>query len=865
MISSLRFRFSIGFIGLALGPILLMGLLYGVISYNDNIAAASYRQQELAHRIGIEAGVILQRLQTELRQAAEHPDFTSVEPGRRDNLLNSLLVSSKTFTELAVVDSMGRETLRLLSTRLNITRDLRFRGEEEAFLIPRERQRLYTGSVFFDQETGEPLITVAYPLIELYSNKFQGVLIGVGRLKSLWELIQQNNTSAGDDIYMLDGTGRVIAHKNPSIVLRGSSFVVQGGDRVQSGLSGKPMVIGSYELSFGEQPFHVIAERSARVALDPAITALQLLLVVLMGSAAVAAVLIYLAIRHVIEPVHKLSTTARAISNGDLSKQAAVEWDDEIGELAMAFNSMSTSLAQSMHSLEESESLYRLLVENQNDLIVKFDAAGRLRFVSQTYCDTFGRSSAELLGQTFVPLIHEEDRAAVQTSLQKLRHPPYTTSHEERAMTTDGYRWFAWSARGVLDESGELKEIISVGRDVTEQKQLEAERHEIEVQLRQAQKMEAIGQLTGGIAHDFNNILASMLGYTYMAMEMYASREDLQPLARYLNEINKSGERARDLVSQMLTFSRGQTGELVPLALKPLVGEDIKMLRSIIPSSIDISVECEPNLPQIMIDPIQLHQVIMNLCINARDAIGQKGEITLGLQRTSPDGQTCQACDALIAGEYVELSVSDTGSGIPDENLERIFEPFFTTKDIGKGTGMGLHTVSGIIHEAGGHLLVNSRVGEGTTFRMLFPVSVEAELGQELSPLMPAQAVNAGGERGTILAVDDEATIANLLRELLTSSGYQVVTVMSGGEAMELLNGQESKFDLLISDQNMPGMSGVELARRVFERQPSLPVILNTGDSSGIDQSELEQTNVKEIMQKPIQLRELLKVVQQYI
>ena len=185
MIPSLRLRFSIGFIGLALGPILLMGGLYGVIAYKDNIAAASYRQQELAHRIGIESGVILARLQDELRQASEHPDFILGEPERRDRLLHALLVTGKLFTELAVVDSSGNEALRLLSSRLLHDNASRFRGEEALFLIPQQKRRLYTGPVFFDEETGEPLITLSYPLIDLYSGEFQGVLLGVGRLKSL--------------------------------------------------------------------------------------------------------------------------------------------------------------------------------------------------------------------------------------------------------------------------------------------------------------------------------------------------------------------------------------------------------------------------------------------------------------------------------------------------------------------------------------------------------------------------------------------------------------------------------------------------------------------------------------------------------
>jgi CheY-like chemotaxis protein len=315
----------------------------------------------------------------------------------------------------------------------------------------------------------------------------------------------------------------------------------------------------------------------------------------------------------------------------------------------------------------------------------------------------------------------------------------------------------------------------------------------------------------------------------------------------------------------MLTFSRGQAGELLPLAIKPLVGEDIKMLRSIIPSSIDISVECEPELPEILVDPIQLHQVIMNLCINARDAIGQKGEIKLGLQQSQFDEQPCHACHEPLVGHFVELAVSDNGGGISAQNMQRIFEPFFSTKEPGKGTGMGLHTVSAIMHEAGGHILVESQPGEGTTFRLFFPMFSRVDMAAPRleEPLHPVEVVEQ--HRGRILVVDDEVTVANLMRELLGSSGYEVAVATSGAEALELLSEQAEGFDLLITDHNMPGVSGVELAQRCSAQWPALPVILNSGFKDGIEQAELSQTNVKEIMQKPVQLRELLKIVQQNI
>jgi len=306
------------------------------------------------------------------------------------------------------------------------------------------------------------------------------------------------------------------------------------------------------------------------------------------------------------------------------------------------------------------------------------------------------------------------------------------------------------------------------------------ERNQLNKQLQQAQKMEAIGQLTGGIAHDFNNILASIMGFTSLALQRFVKDEQTE-LREYLEEVSSAGERARDLVSQMLVFSRTATSDIQPLLLPPLIKEVTKMLQATLPSTIQLFSQIDKKPPSILMDPVHIQQILMNLCINARDAITNKGNINIRVNVITSNALQNEICDSchhkIEKGSYIELSVQDTGAGIDKDKLKQIFEPFFTTKDIGKGTGMGLSMVHGIVHQHGGHILVDSKLGTGTTFRLLLPVS-EKELLYDMNPAIEIRKSTERIKEARLLIIDDEESVGRFIGDLMESHGAKV-TVMS--------------------------------------------------------------------------------------
>ena len=377
-------------------------------------------------------------------------------------------------------------------------------------------------------------------------------------------------------------------------------------------------------------------------------------------------------------------------------------------------------------------------------------------------------------------------------------------------------------------------------------------------QLQQAHKMEALGQLTGGIAHDFNNILASIMGYSQLALDRYVDDKESK-LGQYLQEVYRAGERARDLISQMLAFTRGGQAEPVALDAVPLLKEVMKMLESTLPSSIEIRTIIDNKLPNILIDPVQLHQVIMNLCINARDAMDNRGRLTVSLRNIKITDRKCNSCHKHFSGDFVELSVKDTGTGIKPEVLERIFEPFYTTKDIGKGTGIGLSMVHGITHKYDGHILIDSHMNMGTECNILFPVIIEEPVDE---PFVKHNLEQVEQQLDAhILVVDDDNSVAAFIAELFESHGYRVTVAYNGSQALQEFMVMPGKFDLIVTDQTMPIMNGDLLAMELLAVRPDVPIILCTGYSQNINEKKALEIGIKIYLEKPVNPGVLLKSV----
>jgi len=390
-------------------------------------------------------------------------------------------------------------------------------------------------------------------------------------------------------------------------------------------------------------------------------------------------------------------------------------------------------------------------------------------------------------------------------------------------------------------------------QDISELKVAEERRTRLEAQLRQAQKMQAIGQLTGGIAHDFNNLLTGIMGYVALASEREAAAADRR-LTGYLAQARRSCERARDLIQQMLMFSRGQRGNPRMLALSPLVEEAVAALRPTLPPALTLTTDLAGTVPTVRADPLQVEQVVLNLCLNARDAVADAGEIHVTVRSRRADGLVCAGCRSVVDGDFVELCVTDTGHGMAPEVVEHIFEPFFSTKENGKGTGMGLAMVHGIVHEHGGHVLVETTPGNGSSLRILWPAQDAALLASEPEPTAGRNTHRPARPTldGSVLVVDDEASVGEFMRELLETWGLQATFVPNGQAALDLVAGAPARFDAVITDQCMPRLNGLQLARALRAVRPGLPVILYSGHGEGLARADLEAAGVRTMLRKPV-------------
>ena len=397
----------------------------------------------------------------------------------------------------------------------------------------------------------------------------------------------------------------------------------------------------------------------------------------------------------------------------------------------------------------------------------------------------------------------------------------------------------------VLDQKGAVCGYLEIGRDVTTE--LKAEKR-----LQQAQKLEAIGTLSGGIAHDFNNILAGILGYAELSL-MY--KENVSETEKYTREIIKASERARDLVSQILTFSRRTDVELRPLLPKTIVNEALKLLRASIPAMIEIESRVSSD-SAVMAEPSQLHQVVMNLFTNAVHAIGENvGTIQLELEDFMVDEAFTRMHPDIRQGKHVLIRISDTGCGIAPENMDHLFEPFFTTKEQGEGTGLGLSVVHGIVKDLNGIVTTYSEVGKGTVFNVIIPC-MEGDVSE-----LREDAPFIGGGTERVAFVDDETAIVETMEAVLTNFGYRVTAFFDSRAALNALRTNSNDFDVLITDYSMPQLTGLEIAKKLKEAGLNIPVILTSGYLMEDMANAVREAGIREVITKPIRTHELAAAV----
>jgi PAS domain S-box-containing protein len=505
---------------------------------------------------------------------------------------------------------------------------------------------------------------------------------------------------------------------------------------------------------------------------------------------------------------------------------------------------------RAVESLRASEEQYRSIFNAAADALVLRDGEARVVDVNPAFLEISGYTRDEVINANRW-IFAGPEQAALAAEMHRRVIAGESVQFEVEGQRKDGSR-FVVEMRAVPILYRGKPHALGMARDITQRKALES-------RLRQAQRMEALGHLTGGVAHDFNNLLAAIMGYIVLASEREAATGDAK-LAGYLDQALASSRQARDLIQQMLTFSRGQRGSPRPLALAAAVTESLKLLRSSLPSSLEIETVLDET-PAVMLDPVQLDQVLLNLSINARDAMAGLGRIEVGLRATAlREKAVCASCRKRFRGQFAELSVADSGPGIAPHVLERMFEPFFTTKEVGRGSGMGLATVHGIVHEHQGHILVESAPGAGARFRIFLPMLAgEVAAPRAEKPSRKAKAAL----RGRVLVVDDERPVAAFMRELLASWGLEAAAVTSPLDVLERISREPP--DLVILDHTMPGITGMSLAREIAAARPGLPVVMCTGNAERLERDELDAAGVRVVLQKPVEPDALYSLLKTYL
>ena len=555
-------------------------------------------------------------------------------------------------------------------------------------------------------------------------------------------------------------------------------------------------------------------------------------------------------LRKPLNPRQLLKTLERCFEKLQLEKEKEAAQD--------ALSRRNEELEEINTRLKESEERYRLLVETMNDGLIMENLKGTVIYVNQKFIRMMGYDEGELQGRNTSDFL---DDANISIYLKYMEgcHFGDISPFELTWQKKDGTMLpTIVSPQSILDSEGHLKGCFAVITDITERKNAEEEKRIMEQHLQQAQKMESIGTLAGGISHDFNNSLQAIIGYSQILL---IDKDKKNPDYTKLASIEKAAQRASELTQQLLAFSRKVESKMKPIDLNKEVSDVKKLLERTIPKMIKIEMDLEKDLHIINADPSQIEQIMMNMAVNARDAIGEEGRIIIRTENTTLNENDCKNIPGIVPGDYIILSMTDDGKGMTQAECERIFEPFFTTKELGKGTGLGLSMVYGLVTKHNGHIICTSKVGKGTTFRIYLPA-----IEQAVPPVIEKKEMDmpSGGSE-TILIVDDEFFVRELGEQILTKFGYNVLSASDGESALEIYLKNKDKISLVILDLIMPGMGGKRCLDEFLKKYPEIKVVIASGFSPEGNAKSAMGAGAKGFISKPYNIRNMLKEIRKVL
>src|SRR5450631_4021066 len=785
-------------------------------SYNDAISTINRELGNLAKALAEEAEDTLQTSDLLLRDTVGWYQTERPAPGSAaDDKLAARVAALPQVREVRIIDEHGIPRFRSRA----VSGDTSALSDRAYFIAHRDHPHL--GVVLSDplitQVEHRPAVVMSRRL-EKQDGTFDGIVQAIVDLAAFQRVYQAIDLGPGSAINLLRDDGTLVVRQPQAPQAFGARFpeLVAAGSGPAglepSPIDQKPRFVGVAHVS--QFPLVVAVTREASVALegwrDVAYhAAARTLIFMLLGALAIAA-LVY---------------QVRRI---------------ELGERA----------------LRKSEERYALAMEGANEghyywNLEQVDAS----FLSPKAKQLSGRPADAPVTTREAWMasldIHPEDVARVEAAFRDHldgRSDRYEVEYRIRHL--DGqWHWVQVRGRCIRDVSGNVRRIVGSSMDISARKSAEAEKERLELQLRQSQKMEAMGTLAGGIAHDFNNILGAILGYGELAQKAIA--ED-SVAHRYVDNVMHAGGRAKALVERILAFSRSGVGERGPINVQAVIEETLELLAASLPPGVRLEKRLEAGDAAIVGDATQLHQVAMNLCTNALQAMQNGGVLEVALDRTNVAQSRKLSHGDLAAAAYVRLCVSDTGGGILPEVLERMFDPFFTTKGVGEGTGLGLSLVHGIVADLGGAINVSTRVGEGTRFEIWLPVA-----GEIATPAIAADQTLPRGNGETIMIVDDERPLLALAEEIIADLGYEPVGFESSGAALEAFLAKPQRFDAVLTDEAMPDLVGTELAHEIRRIRFAVPIILMSGYRAAQLESRAAEIGVNEVLRKPLHRRDL--------
>jgi two-component system cell cycle sensor histidine kinase/response regulator CckA len=788
---------------------------------------------------------------------AGSPPVTSPPCAAARSVFDGVLKEKPDLRELFILTAVGGHIVCSSdATRIGETRALdeyAIKGRKQTFV-----QRVYPSPV-----TGRPLVSLATPLDVRGAGRTPGVLAAHLNLDEMDRIMRaRSGLGQGSEIYLVDRYNVFISAARFGRPRFPRGIHSLGIDTAVSGETGKGQyanydgvaVLGAWRW-IDELGVAIVAEMPEAVALAPSRRLAWTILTAGFISAGALAVGVLLLARRITSPLLAINRAARNVAAGDLTQHAPVATDDEVGVLARSFNEMTDRLRGLYGELADSAARFTKVFDaSPMAIAITTFEEGRYVDVNPRWLALIGRTRDEVIGRTAKELgvwADPEDRDAV---IADLREHAILFDIEIRLRTKSGeVRECVTSLARIM--LADMPCLVTLFSDVTDRKRTERALQASQDQLRQAQKLEAIGRLAGGIAHDFNNLLTIIIGYSDMMLNRLPAGEGRGEL----EEVRKAGQQAAALTQQLLAFSRKQVLAPRILDLNVVIDNLDKMLRRLVGEHIQLVTRLGPALGSVLVDQAQLEQVIVNLAVNARDAMPTGGTLTIETDNVEVGGQG-RPGPGEPAGSFIMLRVRDSGTGMDAETRQRVFEPFFTTKPQGKGTGLGLATIYGIVQQSHGHIEIESAPGRGSVFTVFLPRAAGAA---EPRPVAVPVQTTFGSE--TILVVEDEDVVRHLIRDVLRTHGYQVLVAADGNEALTIASGHPGPIDLVMSDVVMPGISGLEVIDRMSHLRPRARVILISGYADDAIAAYGVMDPSIALINKPFQLHELTRRVREVL